>query len=242
MGGIIKYDIWGTIILDCFSGIEESYEIVRRDGARDRRTAAIYFTDYNNFPDYEKKLLGSASGRCLDVGCGAGRVALYLQGVGLDVDAFDNSPLSVAVAKSRGVKNAVVATWQGYKTNYNYDTILLMGHNIGIAGKKHLVVNMLKHFYKLLNRKGKIIITSSNFTKSNDPRHIQWHKTCQQQGRYPGETELAFEYRNEKGVWFDWLLIDCSDLVGIAKEVNFIVQSIISTESGCNYGVVFKKK
>ncbi|MDG6899020.1 MAG: class I SAM-dependent methyltransferase [Nitrososphaerota archaeon] len=44
-------------------------------------------------------------GKVLDVGCGAGRVALYLQGWGLDVVGVDNSPFALRVARLRGVRN-----------------------------------------------------------------------------------------------------------------------------------------
>jgi len=39
----------------------------------------------------------------MDVGCGAGRVALELQSRGLDVVGLDESPLASQAAKLRGV-------------------------------------------------------------------------------------------------------------------------------------------
>ncbi len=68
-----------------------------------------YFEDFNAWAGHEKQAMRFVLGsRALDVGCGAGRVSLYLQRKGLNVTAIDNSPLAIRLCRRRGVKDARV--------------------------------------------------------------------------------------------------------------------------------------
>lgn len=56
---------------------------------------------------FERGLI--APGRALDLGCGAGRNALYLASLGFEVDAVDLSPVAVAWARERAAGAGVEA-------------------------------------------------------------------------------------------------------------------------------------
>ena len=56
----------------------------------------------------EQEIIQYANGRCLDIGCGPGRMCLHLQEKGYDVVGVDNSPLAIETAKLRGVQDARV--------------------------------------------------------------------------------------------------------------------------------------
>jgi SAM-dependent methyltransferase len=81
----------------------------------------------------EKAAIKFAKGRVLDVGCGAGRVAIYLQNEKkLDVLGIDNSPLAIKVSKLRGLKKAKLLDFR--KINFPstlFDTIVMFGNNGG---------------------------------------------------------------------------------------------------------------
>lgn len=68
-----------------------------------------YFQDFNAWAGHERQAMRFVHGsHALDVGCGAGRVSLYLQRRGLRVTAIDNSPLAIRLCRKRGVKDARV--------------------------------------------------------------------------------------------------------------------------------------
>jgi len=78
-----KEDALGQELWALYEG-ENIYEIVERDdGYIDVLDPKVYFSGYEDWAPFVKKALEHVKGRVLDVGCGAGRHALYLQKRGL---------------------------------------------------------------------------------------------------------------------------------------------------------------
>ena len=94
-------DAYGREVHDYFHGDKDIHEIVERDdGYIDVSSGpAAYFTPHEAWPAVEQEALTYARGRVLDVGCGPGRVSLYLQEHGHEVVAIENSPLAIEVAR-----------------------------------------------------------------------------------------------------------------------------------------------
>ena len=84
------------------------YLVERDDGFSDVLSLDAYFTDYAQFPEDLKVALKHVSGRVLDIGCGAGKVILYLQDrfhvVGMDI-----SHVALQVCQLRGARYLVNA-------------------------------------------------------------------------------------------------------------------------------------
>ncbi|UCH30956.1 MAG: class I SAM-dependent methyltransferase [Candidatus Bathyarchaeota archaeon] len=97
-------DAVGQAIRAFYRG-NKSFEVIEReDGYIDVTNPKLYFTEFEYWMPDEKKAIKFVKGRILDIGCGAGRHALYLQGKGLKVLGIDKSPLAVKMAKQRGVE------------------------------------------------------------------------------------------------------------------------------------------
>src|SRR6266851_5724863 len=87
------------------------YEVVERDdgflmvgdGPRE------WLADFRDWRKAQRHAMRFVRGqRVLDVGCGGGRVALYLQQKGLRITAIDNSPGAIRTCKARAVEDARV--------------------------------------------------------------------------------------------------------------------------------------
>ena len=130
-------DVYGHEIWDYFKG-REILEIVERDDRYINVSVGpkIYFSEHKDWPLHEKKAIKYAKGKVLDIGCGAGRHALYLQKKGYDVLCIDNSPLAIKVCKLRGLKKAKVIsiTEIGKLKSNSFDTVLMLCNNFGLFG------------------------------------------------------------------------------------------------------------
>src|SRR5574341_2182109 len=132
-------DAYGAELWDYYKTRENKREIVERDDYYiDAKGSGyggeLYFSDYRDWSTVEKQAIRYARGRVLDVGCGAGRHALYLQKKGLAVTGIDTSPLAIKICKLRGLRNAKVLSFDrvGKFKDNSFDTVMLMGNNFGL--------------------------------------------------------------------------------------------------------------
>ena len=103
-------DAYGQEIWAYLNGEMVNGEIVERDdGFIDiSGEPAVYFAEYKDWSENDKKSIKLVKGRVLDIGCGAGRISLYLQKKDYDVTGIDNSPYAIKTCKKRGLQKARV--------------------------------------------------------------------------------------------------------------------------------------
>ena len=96
-----EQDAFGHAVWDHYHGTN-AFEIIERSDGHFAISSgpAAYLAEPALWTTHEREALERhAHGRVLDIGCNAGRHALFLQQKGLDVLGIDVSPLSIAVAK-----------------------------------------------------------------------------------------------------------------------------------------------
>src|SRR5690606_37781355 len=119
------------------------------------------FRSFKEIPKLEQKALQLAKGKVLDVGCGAGSHALYLQENGLDVKAIVISPKAVETCLLRGIKNVELIDIL-YLKEETFDTIILLMNGTGIFKELKQTAKYLEHLNTLLAPNGQILIDSSD--------------------------------------------------------------------------------
>ena len=204
-------DIFGKALLDYVNGeYEEDIITYISLGEKDILPLPYLFRDFTEMPELEQAALNMATGKVLDVGCGAGSHSLYLQSRGSDVTALDISPGAIDCCLKRGVKN----TWLGNVRSFSgpkFDTILLLMHGIGMAEKLEHLEKFVDHLTSLLNPGGQILLDSSDiiymFDKDEDGGYWVPGNVA-----YYGEVEFITEYKKEQSEPFDWLYLDFNTL------------------------------
>jgi len=164
-------------------------------------------------PTIEQEALKLCNGNILDVGCGAGSHALYLQNNNSQVKAIDTSKGAIEIVKKRGVVNATCKDFFDIK-NEKFDTILMLMNGIGIIGELKNLQHFFEHSRSLLNEGGKILLDSSDLVYLFDDEILDSKK-------YYGEFEFSISYKNEKADSFNWLYIDPNLLQEYARANNF---------------------
>ena len=146
-------DAFGRALLDWVEGRGRGESVLERDDGFVflERGGAFYGAPLRRWEPHERGAMRFARGRALDVGCGAGRVALHLQGRGPDVVAVDLSPLAVEAARRRGVRDArVLALADVDGSVAAFDTVVLHGNNLGLLAspsKGRRVLRRLQLFF-----------------------------------------------------------------------------------------------
>jgi SAM-dependent methyltransferase len=238
---LAKSDAYGREILNCHKGVS-TYEIVERDdGFIDIGSALPYFQEFENWPPHERQAIERARGPILDIGCGAGRVALYLQNRAHRVLAIDNSPLAVKVAKLRGVKAArVLSIEEIQRLRDKFGTIVLYGNNFGLFGGMTKARRLLTAMHRITTPDALIIAAATDPYRTRDPAHLSYHQRNRDRGRMAGQIRLRIRYRQFCGHWFDYLFASQDEVHSITEGTGWLISDIVESQ-GAGFVTIPKK-
>ena len=136
-------------------------KIVRDDGHITEDEGITYLADISEWDHAERMAIREVEGPVLDIGCGAGRVGLYLQRKRIEYTGIDISPLAVEASKLNGLNDVHVMSAAEINLNRDdYQSIVMFGNNFGIMGDEEKTIDMLKGFYKIT--KPKILMMLGN--------------------------------------------------------------------------------
>lgn len=201
-------DIMGMAMLDYHYGRQQediiSYSSI---AGEDKLPLKHLFRSFDEMPKLEQLALKRTKGKTLDVGCGSGIHALYLQQQNIAVEAIDISKGAVEVCKLRGLKNARCISLYKLKDK-KYDTILLLMNGIGLCGKLSKLPALLEHLKSLLNENGVILTDSSDLSYMLEDRSYYLEKS----EAYYGEVTFQLFYKELESKPFDWVYIDFETL------------------------------
>ena len=214
--------------------------VERDDGYSSLDDVSKYFSTYEYWRRCERLAIQHAKGRVLDIGCGAGRHSLYLISKGFEVYSIDISPCALEVALRRGVPNPVLMDMNrlGFRDGI-FNTIVLLGGGLGLAGKLDDIKKFLSYVRKLLCSNGVLIGSSADPFKTLDARHIRYHERNRRRGIYPGTVKIRLAMNSLRSPWFYYTLLDPKTLQKICNETGWKI--IKKYEDDYYYAVVLAK-
>ena len=161
-------------------------------------------------------------GRILVVGAGTGVHALELERQGFEVTAIDICPEAVQIMKERGIKDARFQDFLEFHGE-RFDTIFMLGHNIGICETLDGLGTLLDRCRRLLHPGGRVLVNSVAESSSAD--------AADHQG-YPGELTFRLSYEGESGPWMRWLHVDYDTLAVHASRHGWTTEELVATQEG----------
>jgi len=199
-------DPFGVALRQAFAGHSAAVTIRSDDGLVNQMDMAYYLAGAEAFHPTEAVALSSAHGRVLDIGCGGGRHALHLCGRGLPVSGLDVSPGALWVAGQRGLSRRVWASVSPPPfASGIFDTLLLLGGNLGIGGTMSGSCEVLRSLRHLVRSDGRLLASSRNVLGTADEVHLAYHQRNRERGLPVGQLRLRMEYGEVVGSWFDLL-------------------------------------
>jgi SAM-dependent methyltransferase len=237
-----QQDAFGQAMLAYLKNNEGQEIIERFDGLIETSGGPKnYFSTYDEWSDHNKKALKFAHGRILDIGCGAGRIALYLQEKGHEVLGIDNSPLAIEVCRRRGLANARVCsitdlTW---RTGI-FDTVIMFGNNFGLFGNFKRARWLLRRFRRMTSPGGLILAESLDPYQTDKLYHLEYQAANRAAGRMSGQIRLRARYLNYKTPWIDYLMVSQKEMTEILLGTGWQVREFINSEVN-HYVAVIEK-
>lgn len=224
-------DLFGKAILDYQLGnYTEDIKTETSISEEDDLPLPYLFRPYKEMPKLEQKALQLSKGNVLDIGCGAGSHALYLQNDRkMNVTAVDISPLAIETCKLRGIQNARELDIMTLKDE-QYDTILLLMNGAGMCGRLKKLGNFLTHIKSLLAPGGQVILDSSDIIYMFDEDEEDGGTWIPADHEYYGELDYIVKYKGEEEEPFDWMYIDYFTLKKAAESCGFQCELVLEGE------------
>ncbi len=218
-------DVLGIALRDHFKGktSEQLITYMKLNGydewIEDELPLQYLFREYSDMPFIEQRALDLCRGKVLDVGCGAGSHALYLQNKEVDVTGLDQSKGAIAVCRLRGLQNRVLKQLDDYRGT-KFDTLLLLMNGIGLAGRMEQLDQFFQKLKTLLAPGGQVLIDSSDiiymYEEDEDGGFLVPDNDI-----YYGEVIFKMEYKGQESAPFHWLYLDFKSLQKAAGDNGF---------------------
>lgn len=239
-----EQDAFGRVLLDYLNGRTRAATIVEReDGFVESEPPGAYFDEFRRWFPVERQALRHVRDRVLDVGVGAGRVALELQRRGHAVVAIYVSPLVARVARRRGVKTVKVMALEDVDTKLGrFDTVVMFMNNFGLFENEAKARRLLRRLHDVTGDDGRIVATSSEFARI-PPEHRTYRRRNLERGRMPGQVRFRLRYRTLRGSWFDYLFVSRREMRRLLRGTGWRVRRFVEPVGDNNlYAAVIEKE
>ena len=228
-------DAFGNALMACYRGETNTYHIERDDNYIEAGDLQRYFPGTAGFGDeLEQVALDLTQGRVLDIGCGAGKHALYLQEKELDVLGIDVSPLALEVCRLRGLKKTKLLgiSQLDQLSDSSVDTVIMMGNNFGLFGSFANGREYLKELLRVVSPEGRIVAVTSDPYTTTRSVHLAYHKFNLSRGRMAGQIRFRIRFENLINDWMDYLLASPSEVQAILQNTGWKLEQALPSVSG----------
>jgi SAM-dependent methyltransferase len=237
-----EQDAVGQSYLAYLKDHDVQHVVERDDGLVEPCPLHVYFTRYDNWTTWVRQAMKYVRGRVLDIGCGAGRHALYLQKKGLDVLGTDASPLAIRVCRRQGLKHTAVLGIDELTPRLGrFDTFLMLGNNFGLFAGRVPARRRLRRLQRIAADGARIVAEVLNPYGTRNPVHLAYQERNRRRGRMSGQIRLRVRYWSFATPWFDYLFVSVPEMDEIIQGTGWRRTGIIHAQ-GPSYIAILEKE
>lgn len=236
-------DVFGHAYVDYSQGKGNAIITIDRDDGLSEAGCepAAYFKPFGGWSRHQRESMSLARGRVLDIGCGAGRHALYLQEQGHEVVGIDESPLAISLCTQRGLNDArELSVTQISSKLGRFDTVLMLGNNFGLFGTFKRARWLLRRLHAMTSPEARIIAETLDPYAGDNPIHLAYHKRNRNRGRRAGEARIRARYAEYQTRWFDLLLVSRNEMKELLDGTGWQVSEFIDSGGSVYIAVLTK--
>lgn len=244
-GGIEEGDAFGRALLDWTEGGTEPEVNEREDGYLEAGAGPeLYLAGSGDWPSAERRALRHVRGRALDLGCGAGRVALELQRRGVDVVGADTSSLALRAARARGLRQVrTLSAGDVGPVVARFDTVVLFGNNAGIFGSPAGLQAGLSEWSRRM-RPGSRVLAESTAPDGGGAPLLDgpYRRANRRRGLMPGQLRLRVRYGKTASPWFSWLFVSQEELRDLVAGTGWHCRQILADDPEAPFVAVLENR
>ncbi len=237
-----RQDAYGAAIFDHLEG-HGGEEIVERDNGFFYVGAGpeLYFARFPSWRAHERAAMRHVRGRVLDVGCGAGRVALHLIERGHEVAGIDVSPLAIETCRLRGLAQVEVRSIVTIGRDLGtFDTIVMAGSNFGLFGSRERAHRLLRRMASITPATGRIVASTRDPHMTAEEEDRRYMERNVRRGRTPGQWRIRIRYRDRCTPWFDHLTVSEAEMGTVLDATRWRIAKVLPGPNA-GYAVVLEK-
>lgn len=237
----VDRDAFGAVMYARWRGIDDVRAVIERDDGMVDIDSLDYLAPLRRWRAHERQAIRRASGRVLDVGCGAGRVALYLEPRGHDVVSIDVAPGAVRTAQERGARDVRgMAASEVRLAHGPFDSIVMFGNNAGLLRDARHGPWLLRRFARLTGGDGVLLASTTNPYDTTETVHRDYQRRNRARGRMGGQIRLRVRFQRLATPWFDYLLISVPELESLIRGTGWRLDEVID-DAGPSYSFVLRR-
>ena len=226
-------DAFGHMLADFLAGEPAIGMVERDDGSVFPHATDYYVAPFRSWSPQERRAMRLVRGRVLDFGSGAGRVGLHLQGRGHEVVGVDVSPLAVEISRQRGLRDARVGILDGaIGEDERFDTILLLGNNLGLLGGEREGRRLLKKLARLAGDRGRLLAGSYDPYEGASDFKRRYQERNRERGKMGGVERIRVRYHEYATPWYDVLFASRDEVVELVAGTGWVVNRFVDDGPG----------